>query len=248
MRENDEKSICYDLETNGYRGGILQFCFTGYDATLREQIHFTKYVNPNEELDRYAANIHGISSPNLARMGTFADYTNQITEMIRDLVLIGFNNHTFDDPRLAAGLGLTVQEFNETLQFNLDLRTLCRENDMVVTLENISELSGLQNPMPHDARGDVQTTLRLLHSLVSENKVALSPNIRIPRHQFLTIIQNSVDMGDDSYYITETNPVQMYASLVENGIVQFGPHAGLTMPELRNIDHYLWCRLGGLDT
>ena len=234
------KIICYDLETNGFHGKIIQFAFIGYNTEGERVIEFTEYVNPNEQLDRQAAEVHNISSTHLAQMEPFGNYIGNITELIEDAVLIGFNNSTFDDPRLARELGITIEDFNQHIRFSLDVKRLCNTHGIVGNLESIANNFGLQNPMPHDARGDVGVTLRLLHHLLSENIVQLPVVVGNNSEEVLQLIEHSVDIEDESYLIIESEPAQMYSSMVENGIVQFGPHAGKTLDELRLIDEYLW--------
>jgi len=234
------KIICYDLETNGFHGKIIQFAFIGSNTEGERVIEFTEYVNPNEQLDRQATEVHGISSPQLAQMEPFGNYIDNITELIEDAVLIGFNNRTFDDPRMARELGITIEDFNQHIRCSLDVMQLCSAHGLDGRLEAIANQFGLQNPMPHDARGDVGVTLRVLYRLLSENEVELPLEVGCSTEEVLLLIEQSVDIEDESYLIIESEPAQMYTSEVEDGIVQFGPHAGKTLDELRLIDEYLW--------
>jgi len=52
--------------------------------------------------------------------------------------------------------------------------------------------------------------------------------------------EKGIDLENESYLIIESEPAQMYTSLVEDDIVKFGPYAGKTLDELRLIDEYLW--------
>tara|TARA_B100001245_G_scaffold210958_1_gene175363 strand:+ start:2062 stop:2784 length:723 start_codon:yes stop_codon:yes gene_type:complete len=235
--------LCYDLETNGFHGKILQFAFIGFNTEEERVIEFTEYVNPNEELNREATEVHGISSPQLAQMESFENYIGEITELIEDVVLIGFNNRTFDDPRMARELGITIEAFNQHIRCSLDVMQLCSAHGLDGRLEAIANQFGLQNPMPHDARGDVGVTLRVLYRLLSENEVELPLEVGCSTEEVLLLIEQSVDIEDESYLIIETEPVTMYTSMVEGGIVQFGPHAGKSMDELRELDEFLWRQL-----
>ena len=240
--------VCYDLETNGFHGSILQFSFKGYDLINEKRIDFSDYVNPNEELNRYAAEIHGISSPNLAQMDSFEGKKNLITGVLRGAILVGFNNQVFDDIRLAKELGVSVHEMNQQLRFNLDVMRLCNQKGIAGSLEEIANRAGYQNPFPHNAKGDVETTLRLLFSLIKEELVELPQGIGLTESEMLTLIEKSVDMDDDAYLIIENESVQMYDSLIAaDEIVQFGPYAGKSMAELRELDEHLWRQLGGTD-
>ena len=232
--------LCYDLETNGFHGKILQFAFIGFNTEEESVIEFTEYVNPNEQLDRQATEVHGISSPQLAQMEPFGNYIDNITELIEDAVLIGFNNRTFDDPRMARELGITIEDFNQHIRCSLDVKRLCNTHGIVGKLEAIANNFGLQNPKEHDARCDVGVTLRLLHHLLSENIVQLPTEVGCSTEEVVLLIEQSVNIEDESYLIIESEPAQMYTSEVEDGIVQFGPHAGKTLDELRLIDEYLW--------
>ncbi|SVC42522.1 uncharacterized protein METZ01_LOCUS295376, partial [marine metagenome] len=49
-------------------------------------------------------------------MEPFGNYIDNITELIEDAVLIGFNNRTFDDPRMARELGITIEDFNQHIR------------------------------------------------------------------------------------------------------------------------------------
>jgi DNA polymerase III alpha subunit (gram-positive type) len=237
--------LCYDLETNGFHPSILQFAFIGFDSKKRERIQLTEYVNPGEALDRRGAEVHGISSVQLAGMKPFDFYKSDIMSLLQGSVLIGFNNHTFDDPKLARQLGITIDELNETLWYNLDIMRLCQRNNINGNLESVTERFSLQNPMPHNANGDVGVTLRLLHRLLIEESIELPEEIGISKVNFMEMIEKSVDLEDESYLIIESEPAQMYTSLLEENVVQFGPHAGITMDELRLIDEHLWRQLNG---
>ena len=120
---------------------------------------------------------------------------------------------------------------------------LCSAHGLDGRLEAIANQFGLQNPMPHDARGDVGVTLRVLYRLLSENEVELPLEVGSSTEEVLLLIEQSVDIEDESYLIIETEPVTMYTSMVEGGIVQFGPHAGKSMDELRELDEFLWRQL-----
>jgi len=239
------KIVCYDLETNGFQPTILQFAFIGYDSERNEPLRLVEYVNPEEALDRRGAEVHGITSVQLAGMRTFDSYALDIASLLRDSVLIGFNNHAFDDPKLAENIGITVDELNESLSGNIDVKTLCNQKSIKGKLEVIAEQHSLQNPMPHNACGDVGVTIRLLYRLLSEGSVELPDEIGISKVDFMEMIEKSVDLEDESYLIIESEPAQMYTSLLEENVVQFGPHAGITMDELRLIDEHLWRQLNG---
>ena len=234
------KIVCYDLETNGFQPTILQFAFIGYDSGITEPLRLVEYVNPEEALDRSGAEVHGITSVQLSGMNTFDFYADDIIKLLRGSVLIGFNNHSFDDPKLAKNLGITVEELNESLSGNIDVKTLCNQVSIRGKLEVIAEQHRLQNPMPHNAYGDVGVTIRLIYRLLSEGSVELPDEIGISTEDFMELIEKSVDLEDESYLIIESEPAQMYTSMVENGIVQFGLYAGKTLDELRLIDELLW--------
>lgn len=236
------KIVYYDLETNGLQRAakILQFAFIGYDSGRDEPLRLVEYVNPEEALDRRAAEVHGITSVQLSSMNSFDFFADDIIELLKDSVLIGFNNHSFDDPKLAKNLGITVDELNESLSGNIDVKTLCNKVSIRGKLEVIAEQHRLQNPMPHNAYGDVGVTIRLLYRLLNDGSVELPVDIGISKEDFMELIEKGVDLEDESYLIIESEPAQMYSSMVENGIVQFGPYAGKTLDELRLIDEYLW--------
>ena len=120
------------------------------------------------------------------------------------------------------------------------LKTLCNKVSIRGKLEVIAEQHRLQNPMPHNAYGDVGVTIRLLYRLLNDGSVELPVDIGISKEDFMELIEKGVDLEDESYLIIESEPAQMYSSMVENGIVQFGPYAGKTLDELRLIDEYLW--------
>ena len=234
------KIVCYDLETNGFQPTILQFAFIGYDSGRTEPLRLVEYVNPEEELDRRGAEVHGITSGQLSSMKNFDFYAEDIIQLLRGSVLVGFNNHSFDDPKLAKNLGITVEELNGYLSGNIDVKALCNQISIKGKLEKIAEQHRLQNPMPHNAYGDVGVTIRLLHRLLTDGSVELPSDIGISKEDFMELIEKSVDLEDESYLIIESEPAQMYSSMVENGIVQFGPHAGKTIDEIRLIDEFLW--------
>lgn len=236
------KIVCYDLETNGLKRGakILQFAFIGYDLERDEALRLVEYVNPEEVLDRWAAEVHGITSVQLSVMNSFGFYTDDIFKFLKGSVLIGFNNHSFDDHKLANNLGITVEELNEYLAGNIDVKNLCNQISLKGKLEIIAEQHRLQNPMLHNAYTDVGVTIRLLYRLLNDGSVELPVDIGIPKEDFMELIEKSVDLEDESYLIIESEPAQMYTKPVENGIVQFGLYAGKTLDELRLIDELLW--------
>lgn len=235
--------MCYDLETNGFHPSILQFAFIGFDSKKQERIQLIEYVNPGEALDRRGAEVHGISSVQLAGMEPFDFYKSDIMSLLQGSVLIGFNNHTFDDPKLANQLGITIDELNETLWCNIDIMRLCQRNNINGNLESVTERFSLQNPMPHNAHTDVGVTLRLLHRLLAEENIELPEEIGISKVDFMEMIEQCVDIEDEDYLIIERESAEMYTSLVSDDRVQFGPHAGKTMDELRELDKFLWRQL-----
>ena len=83
-------------------------------------------------------------------------------------------------------------------------------------------------------------------SLVPETKECRAQFEEIgAKVDFMEMIEKSVDLEDESYLIIESEPAQMYTSMVEDSIVQFGLYAGKTMDELSEIDEYLWAQLNG---
>jgi hypothetical protein len=124
--------IYYDFETTGYlpAGRVVQF------GAICEERRFNQLVNPGVPIPEETSKVHGIHDADVADAPGFAEAWLRFLAFVKEaasgraVLLIGFNNWSFDDKLLFSELarrGMSPSEPIWTADAKRALETACRK-------------------------------------------------------------------------------------------------------------------------
>lgn len=168
------KLFFYDLETTGlgFDQGIVQVAWATVDMAAEglPEIHST-LVNPEMPIQPGAMAVHGITEVDVAFAPTLPEVWEKIKQeaMEADFV-VGYNSIAFDTPLLNSNLtrykldSLSKKEL-DVMRIAMRLRNEGRRK--LTYLDELYSLRGFAGFPPHDARGDVNATIKLFKHFVA---------------------------------------------------------------------------------
>lgn len=171
---SDVKVVFYDIETSKYFGGgawcyeVVQFgAVLGADA-------YTSFVKPRWPIDPsdYGNQVHGITDEDVRDAPSFAEFFQSFLSWLEprlgesSLLLVGYNNWSSDDKKLAALLADVKAPFRNRQVFTSDVfrAVTAAEKEMQKKFEGKSlakmyeRHSGKPLKSAHDATADARAT------------------------------------------------------------------------------------------
>ena len=217
------KVIFYDLETTGFRPcGIMQICMIGIDIETNEPLEFRTFVNPGT-IPISSRVPHNLTLEDVREAPAFEAISDDLVQFIDQSILVGFNNHTFDDLVLQDAFG---NEINDLIYSSHDILPLVGGISQNRALQD----SGLMNPNAHNADFDVWSLIALVETLgedldlPEECKRAarlLIPSIGIEQFRIPTI--DDIPTYDDEF-------------IKEDGEITVGIYAGRSLENVEAED------------
>lgn len=127
MQLNLRKSICFfDLETTGInisQDRIVEISILKVSPDGTEE-SYTKLVNPTIPIPAEVTKVHGISDADVADAPTFKEIAKEVSKMIKDCDLGGYNSNRFDIPLLAEEMLRADVDFDMKNRVAVDVQTI----------------------------------------------------------------------------------------------------------------------------
>jgi DNA polymerase III epsilon subunit-like protein len=210
LSKSPRKVIAFDLETDGIdvnRCNILQFAFIhlGWEDS-QETVTPTRlsaYTKPYQgwKVVPAAQKVNKISQATIDQAQPLSEYSQNILDLIKDSILIGYNIHKFDVPILERHfrqLGhkrlphyMSIDLYQVALKSKLNLSSALKKYDVNV------------NHNLHDANTDATCCLSLFSKMISKGEATLNPEKMDRRGEGTTWITNGPEKAP---YPTPSDP------------------------------------------
>ena len=220
------KVLFYDLETTGFRPcDIMQICMIGIDTDDEYQIlEFTSLVNPGDKQINPRVP-HNLTLEDVRESPQFDEISEELIEFITGAMLVGFNNHAFDDRVLQDAFG--IEELNKFIHSSHDILSLMGRG---ITQNRALDKNGLMNPIPHDAKYDVMSLIALV------NRLELGEDIPEECSTAARSLVELLDMTEFNQRTEEEIPNYEESFVGGDGIITVGIYAGHSLESVRVTD------------
>jgi len=216
------KVLFYDLETTGFRPcGIMQISMIGIDTDDENQdFEFTSFVNPGDE-QIHPQVPHNLTLEDVRDAPAFEQISDDLMEFIDGSILVGFNNHTFDDCVLQDAYG--IDDINEFISSSYDILPLVKG----ISQNRALQENGLMNPRPHDAEYDVRSLIALVERLGVMEELPEECTVAA------RLLVQLLDF--DQFQIPTSDEISGYEDefLDDDGYITLGIYAGRTLEDVR---------------
>jgi len=134
-------------------------------------------VNPEMEIPKASSDIHGITNEMVVTQPTFKELANQITELIKDCDLAGYNSNRFDIPLLAEEMLRAGVNFNMENRVAIDVQVVFHKKEQRTLSAAYQFYCNKDLKDAHSAMADTTATYEVLKSQLDkyqdlENDVA----------------------------------------------------------------------------
>jgi DNA polymerase III epsilon subunit-like protein len=234
---NLQKLAFIDVETDGTNiqtANILQISIVMpkcYPNQLSCMQTYSRYILPYKgytQQDNKAYNINFIGDNELKTAITPEAAAWNISILLQDAILVGYNINSFDIPLIKK----LLNEYNEPLQwkFSIDLYPACWKNKKQKLADAIKAYNLADNLNPHDATADANCCVDLLRELVRKgelpgNEEDLIDLLNSPENTWqhfrkLNIIEVNADNEDYSYLLVKTPPATLKRKYSDISVAQ----------------------------
>lgn len=218
--------IFYDLETTGFRPcSIMQIHMIGVDtdAANPNLLEFAHLINPGDVIINPRVP-HQLTIEHTRDSPRFDEISDELVEFIDGAMLVGFNNHTFDDRVLQDAFGKGLKEF---IHSSHDILSLMGRG---ISQNRALEEQNLMNPRPHDAKYDVMSLIALVNSL------ELGENLPEECSTAARSLVELLDMTEFNQPTAEDIPNYNDSLVDDDGRITFGIYAGQSLESVRVTD------------
>ena len=122
----------------------------------------TWLVNPEIEIPKEAADIHGITNEKVVTEPTFKELAPKVNEMIGDADLAGFNSNRFDIPLLAEELMRAGIDFDMKNRKAVDVQVIFHKKEQRTLSAGYQFYCGKELEGAHGAEADTNATYEIL--------------------------------------------------------------------------------------
>ena len=122
----------------------------------------TWLVNPEIEIPKEAADIHGITNEKVVTEPTFKELASKVNEMIGDSDLAGFNSNRFDIPLLAEELMRAGIDFDMKNRKAVDVQVIFHKKEQRTLSAGYQFYCGKELEGAHGAEADTNATYEIL--------------------------------------------------------------------------------------
>ncbi|WKD86198.1 DNA polymerase III PolC-type [Polaribacter huanghezhanensis] len=165
MKLKLEKPIVFfDLETTGINIGtdkIVEISILKVFPNGNKESK-TWLVNPEVEIPKEASDIHGITNEQVVTEPTFKELAPQVSELIADCDLAGFNSNRFDIPLLAEELMRVGIDFNMNNRKAIDVQVIFHKKEQRTLSAGYQFYCGKELEGAHGAEADTNATYEIL--------------------------------------------------------------------------------------
>ncbi|NND52890.1 MAG: 3'-5' exonuclease [Flavobacteriaceae bacterium] len=165
MQLNLTKPLCFfDLETTGIhisKDRIVEISILKIYPDGKEDSK-TWLVNPEMPIPKEVTAIHGISDADVADQPTFKELANEISQMIKDSDLGGFNSNRFDIPLLAEEMLRAEVDFDMKNRIAIDVQTIFHKMEQRTLSAAYKFYCNKNLDEAHSAEADTSATYEVL--------------------------------------------------------------------------------------
>ncbi len=165
MKLKLEKPIVFfDLETTGINIGtdkIVEISILKVFPNGNKESK-TWLVNPEVEIPKEASDIHGITNEKVVTEPTFKELAPQVSELIADCDLAGFNSNRFDIPLLAEELMRAGIDFDMNNRKAIDVQVIFHKKEQRTLSAGYQFYCGKELEGAHGAEADTNATYEIL--------------------------------------------------------------------------------------
>ena len=122
----------------------------------------TWLVNPEVEIPKEAAEIHGITNEKVVTEPTFKELAPEVSKMIEGCDLAGFNSNRFDIPLLAEELMRAGIDFDMNDRKAVDVQTIFHKKEQRTLSAGYQFYCGKELEGVHGAEADTNATYEIL--------------------------------------------------------------------------------------
>jgi DNA polymerase-3 subunit epsilon len=122
----------------------------------------TWLVNPEVEIPKEAAEIHGITNEKVVTEPTFKELAPEVSKMIEECDLAGFNSNRFDIPLLAEELMRAGIDFDMNDRKAVDVQTIFHKKEQRTLSAGYQFYCGKELEGAHGAEADTNATYEIL--------------------------------------------------------------------------------------
>ena len=122
----------------------------------------TWLVNPEIEIPKEAAEIHGITNEKVVTEPTFKELAPEVSKMIEGCDLAGFNSNRFDIPLLAEELMRAGIDFDMNDRKAVDVQTIFHKKEQRTLSAGYQFYCGKELEGAHGAEADTNATYEIL--------------------------------------------------------------------------------------
>ena len=122
----------------------------------------TWLVNPEMEIPREAADIHGITNEKVVTEPTFKELATQVSEMIKGCDLAGFNSNRFDIPLLAEEMLRAEVDFDMKNRVAVDVQVIFHKKEQRTLSAGYKFYCDKDLENAHSAEADTLATYEIL--------------------------------------------------------------------------------------
>ncbi len=170
MQLNLSKSICFfDLETTGInisKDRIVEISILKVSPDGNEE-RKTWLVNPEMAIPKEVIAIHGITNADVADQPTFKELAKEISNMIKDSDLGGFNSNRFDIPLLAEEMLRAEVDFDMKSRVSVDVQTIFHKMEQRTLVAAYKFYCDKILDDAHSAEADTNATFEVLKAQLS---------------------------------------------------------------------------------
>ena len=222
--------VFFDLETTGVNIGkdrIVEISILKVFPNGNKESK-TWLVNPEVEIPKEAADIHGITNEKVVTEPTFKELAPKVNEMIAGCDLAGFNSNRFDIPLLAEELMRAGIDFDMNNRKAIDVQVIFHKKEQRTLSAGYQFYCGKELEGAHGAEADTNATYEILLAQLDKYED----------------IGNSVDALSD--YSTHGKRADFAGFILMNDedqeIFSFGKYKGRTVEEVlkENPGYHNW--------
>ncbi|OBX23179.1 MULTISPECIES: 3'-5' exonuclease [Bizionia] len=171
MKLNLTKPICFfDLETTGISitsDRIVEIAILKVHPNGKEES--TRWlVNPEMPIPAEVTSIHGISDADVADAPTFKELAKEVSQMIKDSDLGGFNSNRFDIPLLAEEMLRADIDFDMKSRVSVDVQTIFHKMEQRTLSAAYKFYCNETLEGAHTAEADTNATYEVLKAQIAK--------------------------------------------------------------------------------
>lgn len=156
--------VFFDLETTGINianDRIVEIAILKVHPNGNKESK-TWLVNPEIEIPKEASDIHGITNEKVVTEPTFSELANEISELIKNCDLAGFNSNRFDIPLLAEEMLRAGVDFDMKNRVAVDVQVIFHKKEQRTLSAGYKFYCDKDLENAHSAQADTDATYEIL--------------------------------------------------------------------------------------